>query len=156
MEVKTFYKHFRVIERSDILIQIVDCRNPILFRSEDLEKYILETGKDKLNILILNKADLLTDKQRYLKKNKKRNKWAKYYKTLKVECLFFSTIIETDEREVNFDAEEYTKPNEENLAHIYTREELIEYILHLKKTNFSEKKRIEVGTVGYPNVGKSR
>ncbi|KAM5380584.1 hypothetical protein ACJA88_004913 [Fusarium oxysporum] len=30
---------WRVIERSDLIVQIVDARNPLLFRSEDLESY---------------------------------------------------------------------------------------------------------------------
>jgi large subunit GTPase 1 len=55
---------WRVIERSDILIQIVDSRNPLLFRSKDLELYIKETGTNKLNLLIINKSDLLTKLQR--------------------------------------------------------------------------------------------
>ncbi|KAL9046782.1 MAG: hypothetical protein Q9214_000479, partial [Letrouitia sp. 1 TL-2023] len=33
---------WRVIERSDLVVQIVDARNPLLFRSEDLEKYVKE------------------------------------------------------------------------------------------------------------------
>ena len=33
---------WRVIEKSHILLQIVDARNPYFFYSEDLEKYIRE------------------------------------------------------------------------------------------------------------------
>lgn len=59
-------------------MQIVDARNPLTFRSEDLEKYVLElnvleakgeqgeggsTPKRK-NLLLINKADLLTQRQR--------------------------------------------------------------------------------------------
>ena len=33
---------WRVIERSDVLVQIVDARNPLLYRSTDLEEYIDE------------------------------------------------------------------------------------------------------------------
>ena len=35
---------WRVIERSDVLVQIVDARNPLLYRSVDLEEYIDEVG----------------------------------------------------------------------------------------------------------------
>ena len=31
---------WRVIERSDLVVQIVDARNPLLFRCEDLERYV--------------------------------------------------------------------------------------------------------------------
>lgn len=51
---------------SDVLVQIVDARNPLLFRCEDLENYVRELSPDnkKLNVILVNKADLLTDAQR--------------------------------------------------------------------------------------------
>jgi large subunit GTPase 1 len=45
-------------------VQIVDGRNPLLFRSEDLEKYVTEVDSKKLNMVLVNKADYLTDTQR--------------------------------------------------------------------------------------------
>lgn len=73
---------WRTCERSDLVVQIVDARNPLSFRSEDLEKYVLElnveviegTGEQgegtsrptKRNLLLINKSDLLTMKQRYV------------------------------------------------------------------------------------------
>ena len=66
---------WRVLERSHLVVQIVDARNPLRFRCEDLESYVLElegdegeagTGKGKRkNLLLINKADLLTTDQRY-------------------------------------------------------------------------------------------
>ena len=65
---------WRVIERSHLVVQIVDARNPLKFRCEDLEVYVQDvegtegeqgTGKGKRkNLLLINKADLLTVKQR--------------------------------------------------------------------------------------------
>jgi large subunit GTPase 1 len=52
---------WRVIERSQLLIQIVDARNPYFFYSEDLEKYIEKKGDGKQYIVLLNKADFLTE-----------------------------------------------------------------------------------------------
>lgn len=56
---------WRVIERSHLVVQIVDARNPLLFRSTDLEKYVKEVDPRKKNLLLVNKADLLTTWQRY-------------------------------------------------------------------------------------------
>ena len=42
----------------------MDARNPLLFRCEDLEKYVKEVGEKKVNVVLINKADLLTDHQR--------------------------------------------------------------------------------------------
>ena len=65
---------WRVIERSHLIVQIVDARNPLRFRCEDLEMYVREvegpegeqgTGSRERNtLLLINKADLLTAKQR--------------------------------------------------------------------------------------------
>jgi large subunit GTPase 1 len=64
---------WRTTERSQLVVQIVDARNPLNFRCEDLETYVGEvpvdavTGKGKgarRNLLLVNKADLLTRKQR--------------------------------------------------------------------------------------------
>ncbi len=49
---------------SDLIVQIVDSRNPLLFRCEDLEQYVREVDPRKQNFLLLNKADLLTPQQR--------------------------------------------------------------------------------------------
>lgn len=51
---------WRVIEKSDILLQIVDARNPYFFYSADLEKYIKEVDQNKEFILCINKADYLS------------------------------------------------------------------------------------------------
>lgn len=50
---------WRVLERSDIVVQVVDGRDPLRYRHEDLERYSLELNPTKLTILLLNKADLL-------------------------------------------------------------------------------------------------
>ena len=44
--------------------QILDARNPLLYRCPDLETYIHELDPAKKNLLLLNKADLLTEQQR--------------------------------------------------------------------------------------------
>ena len=50
-----------------MVVQIVDARNPLLFRCEDLESYVTEVNNHKVNVLLINKADFLTQKQRYKK-----------------------------------------------------------------------------------------
>ena len=56
---------WRVVERSDIVVQILDARNPLLFLCKDLQKYVNEVSKDKLNVILLNKADFLIIKEKY-------------------------------------------------------------------------------------------
>jgi large subunit GTPase 1 len=57
------------------VVQIVDARNPLRFRCEDLESYVKDvegvegeagTGAGlRKSLLLINKADLLTAQQRY-------------------------------------------------------------------------------------------
>ncbi|VEU23079.1 DEKNAAC104006 [Brettanomyces naardenensis] len=73
---------WRVVERSDLIVQIVDARNPLLFRSSDLEKYVTELDPRKRNLLLVNKADLLTFSQRAA--------WGRYFKRRGIKYTFFS------------------------------------------------------------------
>lgn len=76
---------WRVIERSDIIVQILDCRNPLLFLCEDLIKYV-EVDSHKMNLVLLNKADFLTSEQRRF--------WLQYFKSKHIKTIFFSALIE--------------------------------------------------------------
>ena len=76
---------WRVIERSDLVVQIVDARNPLLFRSEDLEKYVMEVDSRKNNLLLVNKADMMTLKQ--------RQAWANYFEEAEINYKFFSAYL---------------------------------------------------------------
>ena len=76
---------WRVIERSDLVVQIVDARNPLLFRSEDLEKYVREVDSKKRNLLLVNKADMMTHAQ--------REAWADYFQEKGITYRFFSAHL---------------------------------------------------------------
>ncbi|CAG8451189.1 3742_t:CDS:10 [Ambispora leptoticha] len=89
---------WRVIERSQLIVQIVDARNPLFFRSTDLEKYVKEVDSNKKNVLLVNKADLLTDKQRQI--------WADYFESQNIKYIFFSAILAQVENFENVPAKE--------------------------------------------------
>ena len=80
---------WRVIERSDLIVQIVDCRHPLMFRSQDLEKYVKEVSELKQNLLLVNKSDFLTLEQ--------RKSWAEHFRKENIKFAFFSAITEDDE-----------------------------------------------------------
>lgn len=84
---------WRVLERSHLIVQIVDARNPAGFRCVDLERYVQEVGSGfdndavsgggkRKSLLLVNKADLLTRTQ--------REAWADYFESQGVEFAFFS------------------------------------------------------------------
>jgi len=181
---------WRVIERSDLVVQIVDARNPLLFRCEDLERYVKEVDSGKENLLLVNKADMMTLTQ--------RETWATYFEEAGVNYKFFSAEIakemnearaaldeqsEADESDSEHDdTEEDTevshhesKPAENNDSNIetsagiedesertriLTTDELEALFLANApevEADGEEKgsRKIQVGLVGYPNVGKS-
>jgi large subunit GTPase 1 len=76
---------WRVLERSSCVIQVVDARNPLFYLSTDLRTYAeKELGKPMM--LIINKSDFLTKKQRQV--------WHTYFKSRGWEHLFFSAVQE--------------------------------------------------------------
>lgn len=88
---------WRVVERSDVVVQIVDARNPLLFRCEDLEQYVKEVSEDKMNLILINKADFLTETQ--------RKYWADYFSRINVRVVFFSAVLAAEEGKVDNDEE---------------------------------------------------
>ncbi|XP_053606768.1 large subunit GTPase 1 homolog isoform X2 [Plodia interpunctella] len=82
---------WRTLEKSDIVLILLDARNPLLFRCEDLEKYATEQ-KCKF-ILLLNKADLTSE---YVRKC-----WVEYFNKQNVPIIFFSAAKQTNERKIS-------------------------------------------------------
>ncbi|KAL2620571.1 hypothetical protein R1flu_000776 [Riccia fluitans] len=117
---------WRVLERSDLVVVVVDSRNPLFYRCPDLEDYTREIDPNKKVMLLLNKADLLTTST--------RQKWATYFKAQGIPYLFWSAKAASAELEgkgqpqptdVNlFTQDEVVEENED--THLFEREELLE------------------------------
>ncbi|GET85753.1 hypothetical protein, conserved [Leishmania tarentolae] len=77
---------WRVVERADVVLVILDARNPLMFRSFDFETYVRSIknskGEPKKVVLLLNKSDLLTEAQ--------RRAWAAYFQQRGDDFFFFS------------------------------------------------------------------
>ncbi|KAK6522224.1 hypothetical protein TWF281_002791 [Arthrobotrys megalospora] len=193
---------WRVIERSDLVVQIVDARNPLHFRSEDLENYVKEIDESKKNLLLVNKADMMTEKQRL--------QWAEYFEKEGVDYKFFSAALAKESNEEGDSEEDYedeeedeerlpqgpedlkdsseeeveaskdepaedpepslvaaaqnlTVADEDPRTRIITVDELEAIFLShapaipptSSDSSESQPRKINVGLVGYPNVGKS-
>ncbi|XP_043482157.1 large subunit GTPase 1 homolog [Leptopilina heterotoma] len=96
---------WRVIERSDVVVQIVDARNPLLFRCEDLEKYVHEVDAEKKNIILINKADFLTEEQRQI--------WADYFFQCGIQVAFFSATLAAEKLSIKEEEEEEEEDDED-------------------------------------------
>lgn len=97
---------WRVIERSDLVVQIVDGRNPLLFRTEDLEKYVLEVDPEKRNLLLVNKADLMSERQ--------RSGWADWFTERGIRFAFYSARLAKEAQENDLRKEEDEEEEEED------------------------------------------
>ncbi|XP_030029363.2 LOW QUALITY PROTEIN: large subunit GTPase 1 homolog [Manduca sexta] len=82
---------WRTLEKSDVVLILLDARNPLLFRCADLEQYASEQ-KCK-SILLLNKADLTSEHE--------RKSWAEYFTKENVPIMFFSAAKTINERKIS-------------------------------------------------------
>ncbi|ORM39457.1 GTPase LSG1-1 [Babesia sp. Xinjiang] len=145
---------WRVIERSHLLLIIVDARDPLFYRVPDLEEYVKEVDGRKETMLVLNKADHLSQEL--------RKAWAEYFKMKGIDFVFFSTILGRTSRTYS-DAE---MDKEDLCCRVYNVEMLLKKIdtyrqkqivifPELSGPNNTDIPLYTVGFVGYPNVGKS-
>lgn len=147
---------WRVVERSDVLVQVVDARNPLLYRCPDLEKYCKEVSPHKMNILLVNKSDFMSEAL--------RQQYTVYFKEQGIRFMFFSARQE----QAKLDDPDSTKPPKdleldtspaENTSNVLGREDALSILIRLAGEVFEQRGASEgkptVGMVGYPNVGKS-
>ncbi|MED6119382.1 hypothetical protein PIB30_011185 [Stylosanthes scabra] len=168
---------WRVVERSDLLVMVVDSRDPLFYRCPDLEAYAREVDKHKRTLLLINKADLLPASI--------REKWAEYFRARDILFIFWSAKaasaalegkkLGSSQEAVN------TGGNNNPDTKIYGRDELLsrlqleaEEIVEMRRNSSSSDTgpsnikasgenaagssssgSVIVGFVGYPNVGKS-
>ena len=165
MTITPFEKNFEVwkqlwivVDKCQILFQIVDGRNPLYFHCPDLDSYIKQVDSNKESVLIVNKADLMSEE---IRKN-----WADYFKTNNMKYIFFSALdelnkFENSENETEIKEEE---KNDKDEYKIYNRIDLLKFIknetskLKIENQNIQNKKNPNtklIGFIGYPNVGKS-
>jgi large subunit GTPase 1 len=64
----------------------------MLFRCEDLERYVVETSQEKINLILINKADFLSEKQ--------RQHWAEYFDNVNLPVAFFSALEENQNNQL--------------------------------------------------------
>ena len=142
---------WRVIERSDVVVQVVDARDPLTYWNEDLEKYCLEINPTKTSILLMNKSDMVPEKL--------RSAWADFFDSKKIDYLFWSakSAAEEDDQE--------SEPCSDDRVKLCDVDTLIEKLKCKAEKAVAEQRllnlprppsdRFMVGLIGYPNVGKS-
>ena len=69
-------------------VQVIDARDPLTYRSDDLEQYARDIAPHKGSLLLLNKADLLSAEL--------RTAWADYFDERGVSYVFWSAKAAAD------------------------------------------------------------
>ncbi|KAL8483463.1 hypothetical protein ACS0TY_026230 [Phlomoides rotata] len=148
---------WRVLERSDLLVMVVDARDPLFYRCPDLEAYAREIDEHKRTLLLVNKADLLPFSV--------REKWAEYFSLHGILFVFWSAkaasaVLEGKILGQSLNMRSSQQESTDDDTKVYGRDELLgrlqseaEEIVSMRSQSRSS--GVVVGFVGYPNVGKS-
>jgi nuclear GTP-binding protein len=151
---RVFYKELtKVIEAADVILQVLDARDPLGTRCVDVEKMVMKAGPEKRLVLLLNKIDLVP--------REAVEKWLNY---LREESPAIAFKCSTQEQKFNLGWKSAKRGSKavraEKPSDILQTSDCLgaETLLKLLK-NYSRsheiKKSITVGVVGLPNVGKS-
>ncbi|CAF2427044.1 unnamed protein product [Rotaria sp. Silwood2] len=146
---KTFYREFKkVVDASDIIIQVLDARDPLGCRCPQVEQAVLTSGKNKKLILLLNKIDLIP--------RDNLDKWLKYLRNEFPTIAFRSSTQNQRDRLGHVKAS--LKACDEHLLKSSNKCIGASTLMNLL-SNYCRKNDIKtsitVGIVGFPNVGKS-
>ncbi|XP_009869797.1 PREDICTED: guanine nucleotide-binding protein-like 3, partial [Apaloderma vittatum] len=135
----------KVIEASDVVLEVLDARDPMGCRCPQLEQAVTSSGGNKKLLLVLNKIDLVP------KEN--LEKWLNYLKKELPTVAFKSATLMQDRtmlthvkrrRRASVDL---SRPTES-----FGSKCLLKLLQEYGRT---QNKAIQVGVVGFPNVGKS-
>ncbi|XP_059626145.1 guanine nucleotide-binding protein-like NSN1 [Cornus florida] len=145
---RAFYKELvKVIEASDVILEVLDARDPLGTRCIDMEKMVMRAGPDKHLVLLLNKIDLVP--------REAAEKWLKY---LREELPAVAFKCSTQEQRSNLGWKSSSKAAKSSsilqTSDCLGAETLIKLLKNYSRSH-EIKKSITVGVVGLPNVGKS-
>ncbi|EJD76445.1 hypothetical protein, variant 2 [Loa loa] len=128
------------VESADIVIEVLDARDPLGSRSRSVEENILNAGKRL--VLLLNKIDLVP------KENVK--KWLTYLRQQSPTIAFKASTQEQSRNLGRFSSSNLHFSTSKCVGADLVMKLLLNYC-----RNKDIKTSIRVGIVGYPNVGKS-
>ncbi|XP_038899884.1 guanine nucleotide-binding protein-like NSN1 [Benincasa hispida] len=146
---RVFYKELvKVIEASDVILEVLDARDPLGTRCIDMEKMVMKAGPNKHLVLLLNKIDLVP--------REAVEKWLNY---LREELPAVAFKCSTQEQRSNLGWKS-TKTSKTKTSNVLKRSDCLgaETLIKLLKNysrSYEIKKSITVGVIGLPNVGKS-
>ena len=145
---KTFYKEFeKVVEAADVILEVLDARDPLGSRSRNVEEAVLKSSSKKRLVLLLNKIDLVP------KENVE--KWLKYLKN-ELPVIAFKACTQVQRNHL---ASNKVPTNAADSKLLQTSQCVGAGTLMKLLGNYCRSNNIQtsitVGVVGLPNTGKS-
>jgi len=135
-----------VVEQADVVLEVLDARDPLGSRAEAIEELILRKPNKKL-VLVLNKVDLVPKEV--------VSEWLTYLRRFH-PTIAFKSATQEQKSQLSQHAGDASKAS----ANVLSRSGSVgaEALMQLLKNycrSLDIKTSISVGIVGYPNVGKS-
>ena len=144
----------QVIENSDVILEVLDARDPLSCRNKELENKIKSGKYSKKIILVLNKIDLIPVQNAI--------DWQKYLSN-EFPCVLFKSNTQSQSSNLSqsnlFDKN--LKEQKDYISEILKGnksiggEELLNILKNYSRIDEGTKSNIVVGVIGIPNVGKS-
>ncbi|NXY20475.1 GNL3 protein, partial [Atrichornis clamosus] len=133
----------KVLEASDVVLEVLDARDPMGCRCPQLEQAVACSGGNKKLVFVLNKIDLVP------KDN--LEKWLNYLKKEFPTVVFKSATLMKDKTTEQF-TKRRARVDLSKTSQYFGSKCLLKLLQEHSKT---QNKAIQVGVVGFPNVGKS-
>ncbi|KAK3608305.1 hypothetical protein CHS0354_030755 [Potamilus streckersoni] len=145
---KAYYKEFRkVVDASDVILEVLDARDPLGSRCVEMEQAILSASTNKRLVLILNKIDLVP--------RENVEAWLKHLKN-EFPTLAFKASTQTQSDHLCHSKVKISVASQDLMqsSHCLGADVLMKLLGNYCR-NKDIKTTIRVGVVGFPNTGKS-
>ncbi|XP_036695078.1 guanine nucleotide-binding protein-like 3-like protein isoform X2 [Balaenoptera musculus] len=145
---KAYYKEFRkVVEYSDVILEVLDARDPLGCRCFQMEETVLQAEGNKKLVLILNKIDLVPKEV--------VEKWLEYLRN-ELPVVAFKASTQHQVKNLNRCSVPVDQASESLLKSkaCFGAENLMRVLGNYCRLG-EVRTHIRVGVVGLPNVGKS-
>ncbi|KAK7355368.1 hypothetical protein VNO80_14623 [Phaseolus coccineus] len=144
---RAFYKDLvKVIEASDVLLEVLDARDPLGTRCPEIENMVMKSGPDKRLVLLLNKIDLVPKEA--------LEKWLKYLRE-ELPTVAFKCSTQQQRSNLGWISSKKAKSSDIlQLSDCLGADTLLKLLKNYSRSH-EIKKSITVGLIGLPNVGKS-